>query len=152
MKEPIFARILTYALYVAFVIGLVFVATVSFMLEHYLHLIHGSPAMSDAYRLFIIPFLKIVGVLCLWAVVEMILMLRSIPRDPFVMRNVQALYRIGIIALVLAAAFLVKCFVFLTLLTMVCVLLFLAAGLFAFTLAALIRQSIVFREENALTI
>ena len=152
MKEPIFSRILKYALYAAFVVGLAFLLSLPFMLEHYVYLIHGTPNINPSWRTFIIPFLLGVGALCLWAVMEMILMLRSIPENPFVMRNVKALYRIGIISLVLAAAFTVKCFVFLTMLTMFCVFLFVAAGLFAFTLAALIRQSIIFREENELTI
>ena len=79
-------------------------------------------------------------------------MLRSIPSGPFVMRNVHALYRIGVVFFVLAAAFLGKCFVFLTFLTLFCTAFFVGSGLFAFTLAALIRQSVVFREENELTI
>ena len=68
------------------------------------------------------------------------------------MRNVHALYRTGFAFLVLVIAFSVKCFMYFTFLTMICVIIFVGGGLFSFTLAALIRQSIVLREENDLTI
>lgn len=152
MKEPIYSRILKYALYVAFVFGILFVISLTFMLDRYSYLIHGTRGFSLSYRNFLIPFLKISGTFCLWVVMEMILMLRSIPKDPFVIRNVKALYRIGAIALMLSLIFTIKCFLFFTILTLFCAFLFVGAGLFAFTLAALIRQSIIFREENELTI
>jgi len=82
----------------------------------------------------------------------MIGMMRSIPKGPFVMRNVHALNRIGVVFMLLSAAFFVKCLFFLTFLTLFCTVFFVSSGLFSFTLAALIRQSVVFREENDLTI
>jgi len=152
MKEPLFSRILKYALYAAFVTGVIGTISMPYMLETYTYLVHGTAHLSSAYRAFILPFLMIVAIPCLWTVLEMILMLRSIPKGPFVMRNVHALYRIGILFFVLALAFFSKCFVFLTFLTLFCAFFFIGSGLFSFTLAALIRQSIVFREENDLTI
>jgi len=152
MKETLFCRILKYALCAAFVVGLVLTVTLPFMLDTYARIIHGATSLSAGYRAFILPFLMVVAVPCLWAVLEMVLMLRSVPTGPFVVRNVHALYRLGIVFFVLAAAFIVKCFLFLTFLTLFCVLMFIGGGLFAFTLAALIRQAIVFREENDLTI
>jgi len=152
MKEPLFSRILKYALYIAFVMGILGTLSMPYMLETYTFIVHGAASLDPAYRAFILPFLMIVAIPCLWIVLEMILMLRSIPKGPFVMRNVHALYRIGIIFWVLAAAFFGKCFAYLTFLTIFCAFFFIGSGLFAFTLAALIRQSIVFREENELTI
>jgi len=122
------------------------------MLDTYSYEFHGALALPEGYRNFILVFLRVVAVPGLWIVLEMIGMLRSIPRDPFVMRNVRALNRIGIIFLLLSATFFVKCLWYMTFLTVVCTLFFIGSGLFAFTLAALIRQSIVFREENELTI
>ncbi|MCL2566372.1 MAG: DUF2975 domain-containing protein [Defluviitaleaceae bacterium] len=152
MKEPLFSRILRYALYLAFVIGAIGTATLPFMLDIYETTILRNTVLSPAYRAFVLPFLMVVAIPCLWIVLEMIFMMRSIPKGPFVMRNVAALYRIGILFFVLAAAFIVKCLMFLTVLTLFCTLLFIGCGLFSFTLAALIRQSVVFREENDLTI
>ena len=152
MKEPLFCQVLKHALYLAFVLGVAGTISLPFMLEIYTYIVHGSASLDPTYRAFILPFLMIVAIPCLWIVLEMIWMMRSIPKGPFVMRNVHALYRIGVIFLILAAAFFAKCFVYITFLTLLCVLFFIGSGLFAFTLAALIRQSIVFREENDLTI
>ena len=152
MKEPMVSSILKYALYAAFVVGAAVSVSLPFMFERYVYIIQSHTSINAAYRAFIVPFLMGVSVPGLWIVLEMILMLRSIPKDPFVKRNVSALHRTGIVFLILAVAFLAKCFVYLTFLTMLCTLIFIVGGLFSFTLAALIRQSIVFREENDLTI
>jgi len=152
MKEPLVSRILKYALYAVFAAGVVITATLPLMFTTYTYIFFGNVSLREEYIAFIVPFLMSIGVPCLWIVLEMIWMLRSIPKGPFVIRNVHALYRIGILFLVLAAAFAAKCFIFLTFLTLFSAFLFTGGGLFAFTLAALIRQSIVFREENDLTI
>jgi len=152
MKEPLVSRILLYALYAAFVAGALAVASLPFLLDFFVALVLRAAYISNAYRAFILPFLMGVGTICLWVVLEMIFMLRSIPKGPFVARNVSALYRLGVLFMALSAAFLGKCFVFFTFLTLVCAFIFLGGGLFAFTLAALIRQSMVLREENELTI
>ena len=152
MKESLFCRILKYSLYAVFVLGVVGTVTLPFMLDIYADIILRTIALNPEYRAFILPFLMVVSIPCLWIVLEMILMMRSIPKGPFVMRNVHALYRTGILFLVLSLAFSVKCFMFLTFLTLFCTFLFIGSGLFAFTLAALIRQSIMLREENELTI
>ena len=152
MKEPLVSIILKYGLYVAFVAGIIVAVSLPFMLETYVYIIQGHTSINPGYRAFIVPFLIGVSIPCLWIVLEMIFMLRSIPKGPFVMRNVRALYRTGIAFLILVIAFGIKCFVFFTFLTMLCTLLFVGGGLFSFTLAALIRQSIALREENELTI
>ena len=151
MKESLHSCILRYALYAAFVIGVIMTATLPLMLDTYARII-GSGALAQGYRAFILPFLMIVAVPCLWIVLEMIGMMRTIPEDPFIMRNVRALNRIGFIFFLLAAAFFVKCLFFLSFLTLVCTFFFIGSGLFSFTLAALFRQSVVYREENDLTI
>ena len=152
MKESLFSQILRYALYAAFIIGLAGTVTMPFMLDSYARMLYGAVSLAPDYRAFILPFLMAVALVGLWIVMEMILMLRSIPKGPFVMRNVHALYRIGIIFFILAAAFFIKCLYYLTFLTFFGGFFFIGSGLFAFTLAALIRQAIVFREENDLTI
>ena len=152
MKEPLVSVILKYALYATFAVGIIVSASLPFMLETYVYITQGHTSIGTAYRAFIVPFLMGVSIPCLWIIMEMILMLHSIPKGPFVMRNVHALYRTGFAFLVLVIAFLVKCFMYFTFLTMVCAIIFVGGGLFSFTLAALIRQSIVLREENDLTI
>jgi len=154
MKTPILSRILLYALYLAFVGGVVIAVTLPWGLDFYARIFRGAAALVPEYRAFIQPFLMAIAVPCLWIAGEMIFMLRSIggAEGPFVTRNVRALNRMGGVLFLLAAAFLFKCFFFMTFLTLVGMLFFVGSGLFAFTFAALIRQSIVFREENDLTI
>ena len=152
MKEPLFGKILKCVLYVVFVLGLIGTASMPFMFERYTYIVHGTASLTPEYRAFIVPFLMSVALPCLWIVLEMIGMMRTIATEPFVMRNVRALYRIGILLFVLAAAFFMKCLFFMTFLTLFCAVFFIGSGLFAFTLAALIRQSVVLREENELTI
>jgi hypothetical protein len=94
----------------------------------------------------------IVGVLLLWAVGEMILLMRSIPQGPFIGRNTHALSRIGVAALLLSGLFFAKCAPYFTPLTLACGFAFLVGGLFAFTLANLFRQAVSFKDENDLTI
>jgi hypothetical protein len=152
MKEPLVSRILKYALYAAFAAGLAFTISMPFMFETYVYIIQGHTSINPDYRAFIVPFLMAIALPCLWIMLEMIWMLRSIPKNPFIMRNVRALGRTGLLLLLLSLAFIGKTIFFPTFLTLFCILLFIAGGLFAFTLAALIRQSIAFREENDLTI
>ena len=152
MKEPLVSRILKYALYVVFALGVLGTVTLPVMLETYTSILYDAYYLQPGYRRFILIFLTSVAIPCLWITLEMIWMLRSIPKGPFVMRNVRALNRIGFIFLALAAAFLAKCMLYITILTLLCGILFIGGSLFAFTLASLIRQAVVFREENELTI
>ena len=152
MKEPIVSRILKFALYTAFTLGAICMATLPFMLETYNLMIRDSYYMEPGYRTFILIFLMAAAAQGLWIVLEMILLLRSIPKDPFVARNVRALNRIGIVFFIMAAMFFCKCLLYVTILTLISGFILIGCGLFAFTLAALIRQAVIFREENDLTI
>ncbi|MCL2224582.1 MAG: DUF2975 domain-containing protein [Defluviitaleaceae bacterium] len=152
MKEPVVSRILKYALYAAFVVGLVGAVTLPFTIDTLFRVFRNAPILLAEYRAFVLPFLMAIAVPCLWVVMEMIFMLNSIPKEPFVIRNVKALYRIGVIFFVLSLAFFGWNFMFLNIVILAGAFFMIGSGLFAFTLAALIKQAIVFREENELTI
>ena len=152
MKEPLFSRILKYTLYVAFVVGLVGAITLPFTIDTFFRVFRNAPTMLPDYRAFILTFLMALAVPCLWIVLEMIFMLNSIPTGPFVTRNVNALYRIGVIFFVLSVAFFGWFIAFFNVIVLAGRFFMIGSGLFSFTLAALIRQAIVFREENELTI
>jgi hypothetical protein len=98
----------------------------------------------------------VTAVPCLWVVLEMIFMLRSIPEGPFVMRNVNALRRLGVVFFSMTVLFLGSLFFHASVQMSIIVsggaIFMIGSGLFSFTLAELIRQAIVFREENDLTI
>jgi len=152
MKEPLVSRILRFTLYGVFILAVLITATLPLMLDTYFKILYDAYSLLPGYRTFIMFFLMFAGICGAWAVLEMILMLRSIPTGPFVLGNVRALKRVGAVSAVLAAAFGVKCFVYITFLTLVGAVIFALACLFAFTLASLFSQAVAFREENDLTI
>ncbi|MCL1819333.1 MAG: DUF2975 domain-containing protein [Oscillospiraceae bacterium] len=152
MREPLASRILRCTLYGVFVLAVLLTITLPFMMDTYFRILYDAYSLHTDYRAFIMPFLMFVGAGGAWIALELILMLRSIPANPFVLRNVRALKRVGIILAVLAAAFGGKCFVYNTFLTVVGTVIFILACLFAFTLASLFSQAVAFREENDLTI
>lgn len=150
VKMPIAARMLTAVLCVLFVADLVAIVTLPFLFKGYMAYYYNAPP-SDAWK-GIQVFLAVVGVLGLWIIGELLFMLRTMPENPFVARNVWALRRVGGAALVTAAVFAVKCVYDMTVLTLLCVFLFLVACLFAFTLAFLFRRAVEYKQENDLTI
>ena len=152
MKEPVVSRILKYALYAAFIVGLVGAVTLPFTIDTFFRVFRNAPTLLSHYRAFVLPFLMALAVPCLWVVAEMILMLNTIPSEPFVMRNVKALYRIGFVFFGISLAFFGWNFVFINVIVFAGAFFMIGSGLFSFTLAALIKQAIVFREENDLTI
>ena len=152
MREPIASRVLRTSLYIIFVAGILCTVTLPFMLDYYTLLFLNGYYLDSEFRKFIIIFIISVAIPGLWIIMEMILMLRSIPRGPFIIRNVNALRRIGVVLFIIAALFLAKCFFFFTFLTMGCVFLFSICGFFAFTLSNLFSQAVTYKEENDLTI
>lgn len=146
------AKILRLALYLVFAGGVFLIVTLPVFLDDYIRVFHDAYAVNAGYRKFILCFLMVAGTLGVWIVGEIIGMLRTIGSDPFVLRNVNALKRMGFVAITTAALFLLKCFVYVTLLTLAFGILMLICSLFAFTLAGLFAQAVRFKEENDLTI
>ena len=152
MKGSLASRLLNIVLYIVFVLGILITITLPFMLERYIEYLYHTSYVEQGYHNFILAFLIVVAIPGLWIIWEMIRMLHSVQQGPFVMRNVRALNRIGVILFVLAVLFFVKCCVYITVLTMGCGVLFTIGGLFAFTLANLFHKAVIFKEENELTI
>jgi len=152
MKERFASRVLTISLYVIFAVGILGTATLPFMLDYYTRVFYDAYYLQSGYRTFLLVFLYCVAVPGLWIIWEMILMMRSIPLGPFIIRNVLALKRIGVILLVISALFFAKMLFYGTFLTMACGFLFLIFCFFAFTLSSLFHQAVLYKEENDLTI
>ena len=92
------------------------------------------------------------GVFALWILFELLLVMRTVSTDPFVQRNVHAFVRMGIAAELAGAMFAVRCAAYFTLMTAVCAIVMLLAGLFALVLAGVFRRAVAFKLENDLTI
>jgi len=152
MKENFASRVLTISLYVIFVLGVLGTVTLPFMLEYYMKLFYDAYSLHSGYRTFLLIFMTSAAVFGLWAILEMILMMRSIPLGPFIKRNVRALKRIGVIMFVMSAMFIAKLLLYFTFLTMACGVLFLILAFFALTMSNLFNQAVLYKEENDLTI
>ena len=152
MKEILEAKLLKYALYAAGALGIALLISLPFLLDFYFNFFYDVYSVQDGYRAFVMLFLYVVGVLLLWILAEMILLLRSIPKGPFNARNVRALKRMGCIGAVISLIFFIKCFFYVTILTLFVGIIMVVCSLFAFTLASLISQAVVYKEDSELTI
>ena len=152
MKEPVVSRLLKYSLCLIFFIGAVIILTLPFALNYYTLWLYDAYYIRPAYQTFLLLFLSVVGALGLWIVADLILVLNTIPKDPFVQRNVRALKRIGIVAIATSLLFFLKCLYYFTFLTAVCALVLLICALIVFTVCMLFSQAVRYKEENDLTI
>jgi len=152
LKESFASKILRVILYIVFIAGTALTATMPFMIDTYMKILYDAYEFREGYKLFITIFLMGVGVLGLFIVFELIVMLRTMLKNPFVKRNVRSLNIIGITAFITAALFFVKCFLYVTFLTLIFGICLVILGLFAFTLANLFSKAVEYKEENDLTI
>ena len=152
IKESAASKILRVILYITFVAGIVMTATMPFMIDTYMRILYDAYILHEGYRTFITVFLMLVGTLGLFIVLELIIMLRTMLKNPFVKRNVKSLNIIGITAFITAGLFFVKCFLYVTFLTLAFGICLVILGLFAFTLANLFKKAVEYKEENDLTI
>lgn len=152
MREEFVAKALRVILYVLLAGGVLVTVTLPWMIDYYMIVFYDAYSILPDYRSFIVIFLMLAGVLGLWIIFDLILMLRTIKTGPFVPRNAKALRRIGVVSTIAAMLFFAKCFVYVTILTLLGGMLLLICGMAAFTLASLFRQAIAYKEENDLTI
>lgn len=152
MYRTFTARLTEALLYAVFVGGCALWISLPFILDKLLEMFSDVFFTLPSYKGFILAFLMLVGGSGLYIIFELIRMFRTLHGDPFVTRNVTALKRMGIAALVVTALFGVKCFAFFTPMTLVCALIMLMLSLFAFVLANLFKKAVEYKLENELTI
>ncbi len=130
--------------------GLLIYVTLPAGLRWYLELMFSRP--QEVYRMYLI-FLYASGIFALLIVWEMRrIFARLRQRQPFVRANVDSLIRVGLAALAIGLLYFIKLFFLNTILTIVAVMIFLIAGLFALVLAGVFQQAIEVKEELDLTI
>jgi len=152
LSESAASKILRVILYIIFAAGIILTVTMPFMIDAYMRILYDAYVLRDGYKIFITVFLMLVGVLGLFIIFELIIMLRTMTRDPFVRRNVKSLNIIGVTAFITAILFFAKCFLYVTFLTLIFGICLVILGLFAFTLANLFKKAVEYKEENDLTI
>ena len=152
LRESAAPKVLRIMLYILFAAGFLATATMPFMIDIYMRVLYDAYEVREGYRAFITVFLMAVGALGLFIIFELIIMLRTMLKDPFVKRNVKSLNIIGLTGFIIAALFFVKCFFYVTFLTLIFGIALIILGLFALTLANLFNKAVAYKEENDLTI
>ena len=151
-KEFAVSKILRIILYIIFVLGILTTVTMPFMITTYMKILYDAYEIREGYKNFITIFLMVIGTLGLFIVYELIIMLRTISQNPFIKRNVKSLNIIGITAFITALLFFIKCFLYITIMTLIAGICLVILGLFALTLANLFNKAVEYKEENDLTI
>jgi hypothetical protein len=101
----------------------------------------------------IMTVLLISGIMAIYILWELRRIFKSIVNtSPFNLQNVSILRRISIAAFIISAAFIVKCFFWFTLATVIIVIIFAIAALFCLVLADVFTQAVLYKEEIDLTV
>ena len=144
-----FTRALLCILFLAITLAIV---ALPFFLDEMLAFFGDMFFGAPGYGGFILPFLLVCGAGALWILAELILVMKTLKSDPFVMRNASAFSRMALAAEILAVLFGVKTAFFFTPMTCACCLVLLLCGLFAAVLSGVFRRAVEFKQENDLTI
>lgn len=152
MQKSLASKFLEIFLYIFFITGVAIIVSAPKMLKFYLILFGDSYIRDIRYLTFMLIFVILEGVLGLLITALLISMVRTIYKNPFVMRNVKILIYMGILAVAMALFLLIKCWYYFTIMTLGCALLLILLALFSFTLSDLLRKAVVYKEENDLTI
>lgn len=154
MKSKLLIRctqILLYVLLAIVLIALIATSISGNFLKEFLTLSGiGSPKDLSPVLLFV--FLYIEGAFALFILIELLVVLRSVPSDPFIVRNCNAFLRMGIVALISGGLFLASIAIRFTIAAMLCAIVMLLCGLFALVLASVFRKAVLYKQENDLTI
>lgn len=132
--------------YIAPIIWLLLPVLFHFILMNYYHV------SSLNYVFFSIVFM-IAGVFVWLILYELRCMLKSVLfKDPFILRNVQALKRMGIYAFFITICMLVTLLCYLNFSTFLLAVVFFIAGLFSLVLSIVFQEAVFYKKENDLTI
>ncbi len=108
------------------------------------------------FRRFYLPFCVIfiiAGIFALLILWELRSMFRTvIGEDPFVVKNVRSLKRMGVCSFVIAACMALRLLLVITPAALVLVAVFVIAGLFSLVLSQVFEQAVTYKLENDLTI
>jgi hypothetical protein len=153
MKKRIWLpKVLSYFMIVLMVLAVGSMVLLPWIVSSYLDYAFKMTG-SDFVRNYFLSVLYISGVLAIFVLYELRLIFRTCTdSNPFVMRNVISLKRIGFAALAIGMVFVTKAVMYLTFMTLVVIFVFALAALFCFVLADVFEEAIHYKNENDLTI
>jgi len=152
MKQSVLATITRVMLYLLLFVVLSCMVAVTFSSRWVNLFFYGSPHITAGVQLFLRFFVYAAGAIAVWILVELILVLRTLSRDPFIERNCRAFFRMGIVALTAGLLFIASTLVAFTFATVICAIVMLLCGMFALVLAEVFKKAIEYKHENDLTI
>ena len=145
-------KVLSYFMGLLMVLAVVSLVGLPWIVSNYVAYVYfytGS-SMIKTYFLIVLYFS---GILSLVVLYELRMIFNScVKEDPFVMRNVTSLKRIGWVALLICLVFISKAIFFLTYLTMIVIFVFALAAVFCFVLADVFEEAVKHKVEIDLTI
>ena len=112
----------------------------------------GASGVGPEGKAGVLLFLTLMAGIALWILGELIGVLATVERDPFVEGNARAFFRMGLAAELAGVGFTIKCFTLFTFMTAVCALVMVLSGLFALVLAQVFHRAVLYKQENDLTI
>lgn len=145
-------KVLSYFMLVLMAVAIISLVTLPWIVSEYVAYVYYYTGSSLVKTYFLIV-LYISGLLSLIVLYELRMILKScVNEDPFIMRNVTSLKRIGLIALLIGVIFFTKAMLFPTYLTLVVIFVFALAALFCYVLADVFEEAVKHKAEIDLTI
>ncbi|RCX17477.1 DUF2975 family protein [Anaerobacterium chartisolvens] len=133
-----------------FIGGIGIYAGIPIVLKWYMEFIYSRS--SESYP-FLMVFLYVTGVPCLWAVYEVRKIFKTLNRmNPFMADNVKSLNHLSVTCFIIAVAYVVKIIYYPSFLTVIVAMLAVIGGLFLVVLAEVFHQAVKVKEENDLTV
>ena len=148
MQKSFASKFLMRTLCLLFPTGIILIVTMPWSIDFLL----AGYSLDRAYRSFMVVFFTVEGLMGLLILRQLIIMVSSIEKNPFTMKNVNIMRRLGILAFVMAASFFIKCYFYFSVMTLASGFMLILFGLSAFTLCDLLCQAVSYKEENDLTI
>ena len=145
-------KALSYFMLVLMVVAVISLISLPWLVSDYVAYVYyytGSPFIKTYF----LVVLYASGLLAMVVLYELRVIFTScVNEDPFVMRNVISLKRIGLVALLIGLIFITKAVFFLTYLTLVVIFVFALAALFCYVLADVFEEAVKHKAEIDLTI
>lgn len=152
MKKKLLHRLVLALLFVALLASLACLVTLPMFVRTWLFILGDAYSLSPSYQVFMTVFVVLLGLGASFILFELIRIFQTLEREPFDMRNVRALRRVGICGIAVSALFIVKVVLFITPLTVICALILLICGLFALVLSNVFAEAVMYKQDHDLTI
>lgn len=153
MNSRFSTKVLLIVIRAVMVIGAFVVVSLPWTADWLIDVFRDGQSSDGTYRVFIVAFYMVIGVLVIWGLGEAQAMLATIEKGTaFSQRNVQSLKRAGFLSLATAALFIVRTVLYPEATSVLVAIAAVLVGLSCFNLSRLIATAASLKDENDLTI